>query len=531
MANNVVYFDTTSNHIQQFNSTDIAKISDYILEYMAANGTFTGSITVGTSNPIGTFTDTYLGGHPYPAANSDNVTVYSTTYTLSQINTATLTAHSDPPMYVGIDTTTTPGTVVLQENVTTLQNLADEIIDRMVGNYGVNSYYLGPASPSDGGLWTNLGTLLDTIYTGSTQGTSYLWKKLNSGTYTSDYKTPLKLSSGQLLQFSDTEIKQIVKIIEQRIVSTGKGLYSMQSSAPVTGTWVDVTEISYIQDNRSTTQELSFLGPTFSSNFINTITYLGPLDGPTFTNTFSAFGPTYLGPSTPAYFGPLFQYVAENAINFSSAIYTGDNVTSFFATYTGDNVNPFGSVTFNNPNGQTFFGNVDAVNYLGANPTFVGPLANYVNYLGPPGTPGINYLGTGPYPFSSSPSLGFYGGPGTGLPPPSYLGPLGYVGSYAGPGNFTHPGYLGPFPFSTIYQGPQTFNSPTTFAGPTNPDGPGFTGTLNYTGDYISTNPDGNTFSAAFAYTGDFTGDYIGTRVASPTQQIGSAVRLWKRIA
>lgn len=263
MAFNVVYYDTTNNVVQQLTTADIDNLSERVLRVMA-NGTYTGTITVGTTNSIGTFTDTY-----YNAATGTNldtgVTNGSTIYTLSQVQTATLTASTDPPMYVGLDTTSVANTVILQENATTLDNLADEILSRMVtGTGGTNAYYLGTAAPSDGATWVSRGTLLDTRTSGTVTITDYkLWQRTTSGaTITS--KNPLKITSDPLQTFTDAELDALIKIIEQRIVTTGVGTYALQASSPATGTW---TAVGTVTDTKETTTSTTYLGPDIFAGF------------------------------------------------------------------------------------------------------------------------------------------------------------------------------------------------------------------------------------------------------------------------
>jgi hypothetical protein len=233
MAYNIVYYDSGTNTIQQFSSTDLDELAERVLRVMAA-GTYTGTITIGTSNPIGTFTDTYY--NQAVGTNQDTgITTGSTVYTLSQVTTATLGAASDPPMYVGLDTSVS-GQTILQENLTTREQLADEILSRMVaGTGGTNSYYLGTSAPADGATWVSLGSLLDTKTAGTITITDYkLWERTTSGaTLTS--KNPMKITGDPLQTFSDTELNAIIKTIEQRIIATGIGTYELATSAPGTG--------------------------------------------------------------------------------------------------------------------------------------------------------------------------------------------------------------------------------------------------------------------------------------------------------
>ena len=125
MAHNLVYFNSSTNSIQRFSNAQLDDLAERVLRVMAANS-YTGTITFGSANSIGSFVDTALVG----AANSDNTTLVSNTYSLTQITAATLSASANPPMYVGLDTSTL-NQVVLKENLTTREQLADEILSRL----------------------------------------------------------------------------------------------------------------------------------------------------------------------------------------------------------------------------------------------------------------------------------------------------------------------------------------------------------------------------------------------------------------
>lgn len=351
MAYNIVYYDSGTNTIKQFSSTDLDELAERVLRVMAA-GTYTGTITIGTSNPIGTFTDTYY--NQAVGTNEDTgLTTGSTVYTLSQVTTATLGAASDPPMYVGLDTSVS-GQTILQENLTTREQLADEILSRMVaGTGGTNSYYLGTSAPADGATWVSLGSLLDTKTAGTITITDYkLWERTTSGaTLTS--KNPMKITSDPLQTFSDTELNAIIKTIEQRIIATGIGTYELATSAPGTGTW---TNAGTITDN---------------IEVLTSTTYLGPQ---TFANSYQA---TYLGQTS--YVQTFVGYDAEYETNYNlsyfqnyQALYLGAPVNAI--DYQGGPLGP--------PEGY-LGAPVNAIAYVGPGGTYSGPQNYIANYLGP----------------------------------------------------------------------------------------------------------------------------------------------------
>lgn len=388
MVHNVVWYDTVNNVIQQLSTADIDGLAERVLRVMAA-GTYTGTITVGTTNSIGTFADTYY--NQAAGTNLDSpVSTGSTIYTLSQVQTATLTASADPPMYVGLDTTSVANTTILQENATTLSNLADEILSRMVASTGgTNAYYLGTSAPADGATWVSRGTLLDTRTAGTITITDYkLWQRTTSGaTITS--KNPVKITSDPLQVFSDTELNALIKIIEQRIVSTGVGLYAFQASTPTPGTWTnvgtvtdtfeDVTTNTYFGTvNFNVSYTFSYLGPT---DFFAWGTY--PYDAGTFQGTtgFDAaspfLGPTYgttyqhgySKPSLVSYFGGPANAIDYQAATFGTYIRSYLGPTEYVGNYTKFYAGDYqGAPGFSSQYSRTYF------------PDYIRTLIGFFNY-------------------------------------------------------------------------------------------------------------------------------------------------------
>jgi hypothetical protein len=494
MAHNLVYFDSSTNSIQKFSNAQLDDLAERVLRVMAS-GTYTGTITIGTTNPIGTFTDTALVG----AAGSTNTTQVSNTYTLTQVSSATLGASSDPPMYVGLDTST-PNQTVLQENLTTIEQLADEILSRMVASTGgTNAYYLASSAPSDGATWVSRGTLLDTITNLTITVTDYkLWQRTTSGA-TLTNRNPVKLSSGNIQSFSTAEIEALIKTIEQRIVATGIGTYVLQASAPGTGTWSNAGTIIDTREDITTT------------NFAGGVTY---------TN--------------------------ENALSYTGT-YTGipgstnPDAISYTATFLNDSfigaANFLGEVGFTNPAvgfaGETTFTGNYQVAYTG------GFLATYLGAGSFDGTfsiPGVAYEG-GPYPIPQPQG-------GGSSPPRFYTGPGSYTGTYVGNNAIPYDAvtysraFVGAI-YAGDYAGPATFFAPVTYTGtvaytglaayigPTvSFDGSSYLGPQTFTG--VATNYDGAVYLGTADYLG--TVDYEGTRVAPTTSTISTRT-LWRRIA
>lgn len=373
MAYNIVHYDESSNSIQKFSSSDLTNLAEAVLEYMAA-GTYTGSITIGTDNPIGTFTDTVLQG----GVGTADITVLSNTYTLSQINTATLTTETDPPKYVGLEVGV--GVTTLQENSTTLENLADEIIAHMVSG-GSNSYYLGASAPSDGSTWVSLGTLLNTLENFTVTANTYnLWKKTNSGSSTT-YKKPLKLVNSELQKFTQTEVERLAKIVEQRIIATNVGTYALQQTVPSTGLWSNAGTIT---DTRRIVTGASFDGASFDSQYAGLNEDAVAFSSlTTFYGAYSVayYGPgNYLGPSQVGFIGP----AANVPINFA-----GPGSPIAYYNYLGPAPGYYGPSP-TGPDGITFWGpgiynSAVVVGSLGYGPGlayYVGTVANSATFAG-----------------------------------------------------------------------------------------------------------------------------------------------------
>lgn len=540
MAHNLVYFDSSTNSIQKFSNAQLDDLAERVLRVMAA-GTYTGTITVGTTASIGTFADTAL----VDVSGGINTTTVTNTYTLSQVSTATLGATSDPPMYVGLDTTTNVNQVVLQENITTREQLADEIIARMVASTGgTNAYYLATAAPSDGATWVSRGTLLDTKTNLTVTVTDYkLWQRTTSGAILTD-RDPVKLSSGNIQSFTTAEINALIKTIEQRIIATGVGTYVIQATAPVTGTW---TNVGSIVDTREDIATSNFTGPasylnenaiSYTSTYVGTRTYTGD-DATSFTGTYA--GPvTYTTPAT---------YTNENLNSFTgnylgSATYLGP------ATYAGP-VTYLGPATFTNPDLNSF------VNPDASGP-FFGPIyiSTYTSvtrtsdYTGGPFTfQGTNiptpqgvapsFFGTRVYTstFTSDFNASFaaaYLGPVTYLGPQSFINPDSNAFVNPDAASFTNPdalAFVNPDAISYLaptYLGPANFAGFASFTNPnaTNYVAPTYLGPANFTTAF--TGFDGTNYTGPATYGGD--APYEGTRVGATTSTISTRI-LWRRVA
>lgn len=477
MSVNIIEYG--GSEIVQMNSARLSDLAERVLEYMALNGSCTGSITIGSSNPIGTFIDTVRGG----AVGSSNTTILSTTYTLSQVNSTTLTLQN-PPYYVGLDSTN-PSELILQENLTTLNDIADYILNYAV-TVGPFCYYLGTSAPVDGGTWTSLGTLTDTLEGFTvTVNTYHLWKKLSNGSY--DAVRPMKILNGELTQYTEDEILSLAKIVEQRIVSTGVGTYALQTSTPGIGTW---STAGTITDIRRTTSDV---------NYDSIIYYTG---------------------TTPA------SYEGLSPISYEGLVYA-DYLGPSPVTYTG--VTP---TNFSGFGGETsFVGAPVPANFAGpssevgfTSPIFFGPV--FYEGIWPPGTAFLSPLQG--YEAAAPPFVIFYSGGGD-----SYVGPgvasyetaEGFAQAYQGT---VTPYYQGTAPgtyLGTVFVN-YTGISPANFFG-TAPDSQYFSSPIptNYESTIISYYDAIIPAEFAGATPAYYTGQIVG-----PVTETITTITLYKRI-
>ena len=585
MTHNILYYNSIDGGLKQFSNTDVAQLSEYVLELMAAS-TYAGTITIGVANPIGTFTDTVRQG----GVGSSDITILSNTYTLSQVNTVQSTV--DPPMYLGV--VQAGSNVIIQENATTLNDLADEIIQSLISDYGVNSYYLGLSPPGDGGTWVSRGALLDTLENFTVTNSDYrLWHKTTSASYTS-YKAPLKLNASlESQEWSSTEVQNLIKKVEERIVATSIGTYALQSTVPATGTWVSVGTIQDVRRDIVTDPAYTGLGPSYTATYQGDVptVYTGP--GSTYTATYQGDVPTaytgpgpiytatYLGDVPTAYTGPGPIYTAT----YDGIVSTNYTLTQSFQgifngpTYLGP-VNYTGQLNYTGDFTSTYSG---PATYT-ADPVFNSAPANFtVTYLGDQISAGFNiYYGPTPnivyQSIQPSPSGPVVVGYTSTIDSSQYLSPAGLYTRenilvfnntvtkslpYTGQTLFTNPdassftrifqstfsaaavftnvnassfltSYTGPV-FSgdvAVYTGdvPTGFNGTlfqgtTNFTGlvPTDFEGSSFQGTTNFTG-LVPTDFDGTSFQATTNFTGLVPTDFDGTSFQATANYTGPSL-------
>ena len=586
MAVNIVSYDGSSE-LAEFSEEQKRNLAYDVLEYMAANTSCAGTLTIDSSNPIGTFTDSVRQG----AVGSQELTILYNTYTLSQTNTATFSSLDDPPLYVGVNVS--GNTISIQENLTTKEDLVNYIIQTAISSE-LFCYRLGVTPPSDGGVWTNIGNILDTLENFTITNNSYgLWRKISSGAINS-YNYPLKIQSNTLTEFSQEEIYNFSKLVENKIISTGVLNYKLQNAVPTTGIWEDVGTII---DLRRTISPTAYVGEVAFSSA--EIPYLGPGEqtyyGTVYSNFYGVTEQAFLGTTPTTSYGvtPTTSYGATPGA-FTGTLeqgFTGSQAVQFYGTTPTTSYGTYGVVYYYGPTPasfagttpQTFYGTTPQVFYGTTPQAFYGitpatyyattvsygeifegfyPKAFYAPIYSPlwPSTSyGYVYLafegeffgfvgfdGTTPTTsYGSTPTTSYGVTPTTSYgftPTTSYgtaetafggVAPAVFYGTT--PAAFT--GYIPATYVGTTYNTyygvvSQTFygSTPASFAGVTPANYVGFTpATYNSSSEqpYIGTNPDMVSFYSATAYVADLS--FYGIAVSSSLQSVAS-VTLWKRI-
>ena len=367
--------------LQEMTDTEIEQYYSAILTKDFADntdGTGTGEINInGSGTTIGTATDTKrddaVGTHPTDGASS---TV--TTYTAKQVETVLSESITNRPLgYVS------SGTVGMHEfDDTELDSdIVDKIVDDLVaqGDYTIGQYKLSTSTPS-GGTWTARYTLADTEVDGDTTN-HYIWQKTAATTSANSNYKPLKVTGGGagVQEMTVAEMEQISNHMRNHIISSGKGKYVLQASAPGSGTWVD--QGTFTDTRKEVASE------NYSGNY--TGAYVGNYTG-NYTGAKNYAG-TYTGSSSYA------------------GNYTG--AKNYAGTYSGSS------------------------NYAG---TYTGTYTpNYAGYSGPTSYSG-NYTG---YYTGNKNYTGYY--TGTSVYAGAYTGPKNYTGYYTGTSAYagTYTGY------------------------------------------------------------------------------------------
>ena len=223
--------EMTDAEIEQYISATITKaFSD------ASDGTETGDINInGSGTAIGSATDTKrddaVGTHPTDGASS---TV--TTYAAKQVRDSVSESYTSPLAYLS------SGDVGMHEYTDSEldTNIIDKVIDDMVaqGSYTTGQYSMSTSAPA-GGTWTSRYVLADTQVDGTTVNKT-IWQKTTATSSANTNYRPLKVQGGGagVQEMSDAEVGNMLPNLRNYIVSSGKGYYALQASAPGSGTWV-----------------------------------------------------------------------------------------------------------------------------------------------------------------------------------------------------------------------------------------------------------------------------------------------------
>ena len=434
--------------------------------------------------------------------------------------------------------------------------ILDYAINAMIteSSYAAGQYRLQPTAPS-GGTWVARYTLTDVANGGNT--VTYLWQKTAASSLADSNLRPLKLiDTKDVKEMSSSEILQMLPNFRNRIIDTGIGTYKVQSTAPGSGTWVEMG--NEFSDTREQVTPQNYLG-NFSGNYLGNFSgsrnysgnYAGSFQG-NFANNFSG---GYVGPAN--YTG---NYSGAYANNFSGGYvgpanysgtysqgFSGNYVGNFVGTagYSGTYASNFSGNYVGNYAGSRNYAGAYAGNYLG---TYLGNFSG--NYLGTytrffggfvGGNFAGNYLGTYASNFSGN-YLGFYAGSrnyagnyagtylGTylGYFTGNYVGPATYSGTYSG----TYTGY-----FSGNYAGTATYTGNYTGYFTGNYTGY-FAGTATYTGNYTGFFTGNYTgyYSGSRNYTGNYASNFSGTYSSNfsgatviETKETVSTIKLWVR--
>lgn len=496
MAASILYYNTVDDTIAEFTSSDLDVLSDYVLCSLAQTTQFDIE-PYGYGTEIGTFVDNYANGVVGDHVPIGNVNQYTTT--LYQYQTSTLVEWPignvlpDPSDYIGYNVSGSQ--VTIQEQETTLADLADSIIDRLVtptgSSYGgPGSWYFGPTAPNDGGTWVSRITYVRYLDASVEEPRYYFWKKLDNGSVTTinDVKRPLKISGSDIAEFSDTDINALVKTVSERIAERNVNFYVVGTAIPSGGTWTEAG-VSLL-DNYRVIQETSF-----AQSFETSHTEY-PLFSVTYTSAMPDVNPYILNPT---FVGDAY-YIGLRTDGFNT-IYAGG--TDYTGTLEQNFVSfvPFtGPATYSGPGSGLY--------------TFFIPIFENAAYVSASGTAGYTAQLN-------------YGGPLT--PPASFVYPGGQL-AFGSSGYFLggQQDYTGP---GTNYVGPAV-----TYSGLGNVE---FTGTTTFTRAYAS---------IPGSYTADFVGpatytnqvvftspgstvNYTGGVITSPTVDSGVPMYVYRRVA
>ena len=334
-------YPVSSSNIQGLQEMTDAEIEQYYSAILTkdfadntdGSGTAEININGGSGTSIGTATDTKrddaVGTHPTDGASS---TV--TTYTAKQIESAASESITNRPL--GYESS---GTVGMHEF--TDSELDSDILDKVVddfvaqGDYTIGQYKLSTSSPS-GGTWTSRYTLANTEVDGTTTN-YYIWQKTTATSSAVDNYKPLKVTGGGagVQEMTVAEMEQVVPNLRNYMISSGKGKYVLQASAPGSGTWVD--QGSFIDTKKEVTAQ-NYTGAysgtytgAYTGGYTGAKNYAGNYTGA------KNYSGTYTGTSgySGSYSGNYAGTYAANYLGYAGTSYAGTYTGHYTGYYTG----------------------------------------------------------------------------------------------------------------------------------------------------------------------------------------------------
>ena len=177
----------------------------------------------------------------------------------------------------------------------------------------------------------------------------YIWQKTTATTAAAtDYK-PLKVKDGGsgIQEMTVAEIEQQMPNFRNYIISSGKGKYVLQASAPGSGTWVQQGDTGGFTDTKKDVASQNYTGAysgsytggytggytgakNYAGNYTGAKNYAGSYVGTsgysgTYTGT-SGYSGTYSGDYTGTY--------AADYSGYAGTSYSGDYTGSYTGSYT-----------------------------------------------------------------------------------------------------------------------------------------------------------------------------------------------------
>jgi hypothetical protein len=347
-------YPVSSSNIQGLQEMTDTEIEQYYAAILTkdfadnTDGTGTAELNVttdasGSGTTIGTATDTKrddaVGTHPTDGASS---TV--TTYTAKQVETTASESITNRPL--GYESS---GTVGMHEFTDSEldADILDKVVDDFVaqGDYTIGQYKLATSTPS-GGTWTARYTLTDTEVDGDSVA-HYIWQKTAPTTSPNANYKPLKVTGGGagVQEMTVAEMEQIVPNMRNYMISSGKGKYVLQASAPGSGTWVDQGSFT---DTRKEVTSQNYTGAysgtytgSYTGNYTGAKNYAGTYTGTSaYAGGYSGaknYAGTYTGTSNYAggYSGNYTGSYAANYAGYAGTSYSGTYTGTYTGYYTG----------------------------------------------------------------------------------------------------------------------------------------------------------------------------------------------------